>query len=437
MSHANPASRPASMPMRERFVLTAALAFVIMTLGAGPLRMTLSTVGLSVIIYIPNLMLLLAVFWQSTAEPLQRGFSALNLIALTVPLYAIVIGLQFTGSVQVAMGVYVLLPFWFGLACGPVLLKHWPRVLGVVPLLWALTAGGVLLNQLITYPWEGFGYNVGDLDVEGARQWYAGGGNKRLAGFARSSFDAAAQVQILGILLVLRTKSSLLRTIFWATTLLAILPTNSKGILLVAVVLTPIALFRNSLPETPLRALPALFGAIALALPLSTLLFSFHAQFSNPTLANVTYSFYDRLNSMWPEAWELLHRYGNLLLGRGIGGIGTAQSYFERSLFNAGDNIFMYWFVVFGWVALPGFVLLLMRTLRIRPCKSDVQMSVYCLLLATLVYGSMTNIVENAGFALVCGLVVRWLCSTPALNSPRLPMPSSLPLPQLSAATTH
>jgi len=202
-------------------------------------------------------------------------------------------------------------------------------------------------------------------------------------------------------------------------------PTNSKGVLLVMVVLTPIVLLRTRLPETPLRALPALFGTVGLALPASTLMFAFNSPLKDPTLANATYSFYDRLNYMWPEAWALLSEHGNLLLGRGIGGIGTAQTYFEGSLFNAGDNLFMYWFVVFGWAALPGFVLLLMRSLRIRPFRTPKEMRFYCLLLATLVYGTMTNIVENAMSALVCGMLVRWLLSTPAGTPRRASFPKT------------
>ena len=79
----------------------------------------------------------------------------------------------------------------------------------------------------------------------------------------------------------------------------------------------------------------------------------------------------------------------------------------------AGDNIFMYWFVVFGWAAFPAFLLILLKSLRLRPFRSEVELRVYALLLAMLAYGAMTNIVENAVFALVCGMVIRWLCSTP------------------------
>lgn len=413
MSGVAQSAGPGAGNWRERLVLVAALSFVLMTILAGPARMTLSAVGLSPLIYLPNLLMLAAIGWQVLAEPMQRGFTALNLIALVIPAFAVAVGLQFCPPVQVAMGLYVMLPLIFGIACGPVLLARWDSVGRVVPLLWLVVVAGVLANQLVEYPWEGFGYSVGDLDVEGSRQWYATGGGKRLAGFSRASFDAAVQVQLMGILLAIQTRSRLLRTLVWALTIAAILPTNSKGILMVAAVMTPIVLFRGVLPESPLRALPALFGAVGLALPMATLVFTFSSPLSDPFLANATFSFYDRLNYMWPEAWSLLDEKGHVLLGRGIGGIGTAQNYFEPALFNAGDNLFMYWFVVFGWAALPGFLLILLRTLRLRPFRDPEEMRIYCLLLATLVYGTMTNIVENAIFALVTGVVIRWLCASP------------------------
>jgi len=405
---------PDDLRSRERFILLAGLAYVATTVLAGPLRMYLSLAGLSALIYAPNLLLLLAIGWQLLALPGERGFTGIHLVALLIPCNALAVGLQFVSAAQAAMGLYVLLPFWFGLTCGPVLLERWHLVGRLVPLCWLVVVTGVLANQLIEYPWEGFGYNVGNLEVEGSRQWFANGGTRRLAGLARASFDAAVHVQLAGVLLALQTRSSLLRLLVWAVTIAAILPTTSKGMLLAAVVLTPIVLLRGALPATPLRFLPAVFGSIGLALPVSTLFFKFSSPLKDPLLANLTNSFYDRLNDMWPGAWALLSDHGHPLLGRGVGGIGTAQNYFEPALFNAGDNLFMYWFVVFGWVALPGIALLLLASLRIQPQRNAEEMRVYCLLLTTLVYGMITNIVENALSALVFGLVVRWLCSNPA-----------------------
>ena len=37
----------------------------------------------------------------------------------------------------------------------------------------------------------------------------------------------------------------------------------------------------------------------------------------------------------------------------------------------------------------------------------------------------MTNIVENAMSALVCGMIVRWLCSTPAAQRARPALPTT------------
>ncbi len=398
---------------REHFVLLAGFAFVSVTLLAGPLRMYLSTLGLAPLVYVPNLLMAIAIGWQLLAEPRDTGFTATRLVALLIPPYAVIVGLQFIPPVQVAMGLYVLLPFVFGIACGTVFERNWASVARFVPWLWAVAVSGVILNLRVEYPWEGFGYDLGSLEVEGSRQWYADGGVKRLAGFARASFDAAVQVLLTGVLFALGVRRTLLRAVLWGVTIAAILPTNSKGVLLAAAVLAPIVLFGTKLPQTLLRALPAIFGGVALALPISALLFTFDSPLRDPALASATYSFFDRLNDMWPTAWALLSDGGNFLLGRGVGGIGTAQTYFEPALFNAGDNLFMYWFVVFGWVALPGFVLLLLRSIRIRPHLDNAAMRVYCLLLATLVYGSITNIVENAFSALICGMVVRCLAAAP------------------------
>ena len=406
---------------RERFVLIAGSAFVAVTVLAGPLRMYLSLAGLSPLIYVPNLMLLLAIAWQLIAELRERGLTASRLIAFLIPGYALAIALQFVPAVQAAMGFYVLLPFVYGIACGRVLLERWHTICRILPYIWLLVVAGVLANLAVDYPWEGFGYRLGSLDVDGSRQWYAGGGNKRLAGFARASFDAAVQIQVAGILLALKIRSKMLRLLVWLLTIAAILPTNSKGVLLAVAVITPVVLLRRALPELPLRALPALFGAIGIALPVATLMFVFDSPLKDPALANATHSFYDRLNYMWPEAWALLGEQGHWLLGRGVGGIGTAQTYFEPALFNAGDNLFMYWFVIFGWAALPGFAMLLLISLRVRPFRTATELQFYCLLLATLVYGVMTNIVENAISALVCGLQVHWLVARHPVASTGLP----------------
>ena len=402
--------------LRLRLIMLTLLAFFVLTALSGPVRMGLSMVGLSMLVYIPNVMMIVLIGWQIFSDPHERGFSALNLIALLIPITAFVIGMQFIPTIQVAMGIYVLIPFVFGIVCGPVIISNLRHINKFVPWLWVIVSAGVAINYFVTYPWEGFGYSVGSLEVEGSRQWYATGGVKRLAGFSRSSFDAAGHIQILALLFVITLKRFITISTVWLISGAVILLTTTKGMFLVLLVLSPIVLFRKFLPQSPIRALPLFFGVLGFALPASTLMFTYDSQFSNPTLANLTYSYFDRLNYMWPEAWKLLAENGNMFMGRGIGGIGTAQTYFEPSMFNAADNLFLYWFVVFGWAALPIVILLMLRTIKIKPLEDQEQFTIYCLLLAVIVYGMLTNIVENALFGIICGILIRWLAGTPTAN---------------------
>ena len=58
------------------------------------------------------------------------------------------------------------------------------------------------------------------------------------------------------------------------------------------------------------------------------------------------------MQGAWPEAIELIHDSGNSLLGRGIGGLGTSQLYFEHDLYNPGDNMFIHIWANYGIIFL-------------------------------------------------------------------------------------
>jgi hypothetical protein len=77
--------------------------------------------------------------------------------------------------------------------------------------------------------------------------------------------------------------------------------------------------------------------------------------------------------------------------------------------FNAADNLFMYWFVIWGWIALPGFLVLLLRTLRLNHRRSSQEAASFCMLLATFVYGITANVVESGLFAIAAGMSIRFL----------------------------
>lgn len=384
-------------------------AFCTANVVTGPLRWMFALVKLTPLIYLPTMGLLLGIAWTLFRNWQRHGISRLQVVTLAVLAYAVVLGLFFTPVVQVVFGVYVLLPFFFGLVAAPVILHNPEQMQRYIFILWVIACVGVLLNVLVTYPWEGFEYEVAGQSIEGAREWQSTGGGKRLAGFSRSSFDGAIQIQLLAIAFIMLRRGLLGNILIWLISGAAIFFTTSKGIYNVFLVLTPVVFLKERMPERVLRAWPLFFGLISLWLVVSTQFIDYSFSINDPFWANITFSFYDRLNNMWPEAWALIAQHGSPLLGRGFGGLGTAQTYFEPELFNAGDNLFMYWIVIFGWLALVPIIILLLASLWIRPWTRKGDSLPYALTLATIVYGITTNVVENAFFAITCGMVVHFL----------------------------
>ena len=122
-------------------------------------------------------------------------------------------------------------------------------------------------------------------------------------------------------------------------------------------------------------------------------------------------SFIDRMNDMWPRAWDLATVQGLPPLGRGMGGIGSALSIFEPDLANAGDNVFVYLWVVVGVVALPMWVAVQHGLFRLVPRASVGSPAAMALALSPAVmgYGGVSNIFEHAMLAAGMGGIVRVL----------------------------
>ena len=392
----------------QALTLLTLMSYCLTAAITGPFRWAAGMVGLTPIVYLPQVLMLLStlvvLIWEA-----RQGLMPMRAMTLLVIGYAVLVGLFHTPVTQVLFGIYTLLPFWFGLSCAEVIFRHWSNIFRVSVWLWALAVVGVLLNYWVAYPWEGYGYSVGDVDIVSSREWENIGGGKRLAGFSRASFDAALQILLLGLIVVLNLRTFGMRVLVWGITFMTIYMTTSKGVYNMFVVLTPIVLLGTRLPASAVRWWPMALGLVALLLPMTPLFMDVNFYIRDEALANLTYSFWDRLNDMWPNAWKLLETQGNILWGRGLGGIGTPQTYFEANRFNAADNIFVYWFVIFGWVALPGFLLLLLRSLRLNPSRHAVELAGFCLFVATLVYGITANVVESGFFAIAAGMSVRYL----------------------------
>ena len=111
---------------------------------------------------------------------------------------------------------------------------------------------------------------------------------------------------------------------------------------------------------------------VMILLPLSTVWIHYDPALHSFAGKFLFASFGDRLNWMWPDSLHLLDLGGSWhwWVGRGLGGIGAAQQYFEPAHYLAADNLFVYVTVYFGLpVALLLFVAVWWRIVRLSPSR--------------------------------------------------------------------
>lgn len=388
------------------------VVFLFSNVLLGPIRWLFAISGLTFLIYLPivaiGLAWMIGVARDMYFNRLTHAYFALLLVAA----FGIVNGLLNIGSViQVGFGFYVLWPMMFGLVYGREMVARLQNAYGLTVGLWLIASIGVIANSLTTYPWEGFEYSVGGVDVETSREWYAGGGVKRLAGLSRASFDAAIQVTLLSCLAFAVTRSLLIRIVMAGITIAAIYFTNAKGMFLSFMAMFALSML-NDAWLAKLKVF--VFGALmmfGMGLPIGAWIAQYSFDITGVAANPLIYSFTDRIENMWPEALELMHEHGTVWLGRGFGGIGVSQTYFEPFLFNAADNVYVYVAAILGLGAFPVAMVVMIRFMTRRLKNPTGERFTYLLMTATLVYGLTANVFENAMMAMVAGILIRIACS--------------------------
>jgi hypothetical protein len=403
----------------SNFVFLTGFAFMAMQLTGGVVRWVLDMVGASALTYIPNLMMLMCVLVVLASEIFYGRLQLMAFLFLVLVALAFTVGTYNTGRAsQSAFGLWVLLPFLFGISTAPILMEQFKLRPAFFIFLFACASGGVIVHNFVSYPWVGVSYQIGGVEIEGAREWQAAGGASRLSGLARSSFDVAGQIIVASGLLSLYIKSPFLRIFLWAACGFSISLSTSKGILL-ALLMTLIvseSLIRGW--KLPVRAIFSI-GILWLFVPPILGWTVDWSQAARTDIDNPLYgSFIDRMNDMWPRAWELGVDFGLPLLGRGLGGIGVPVSVFEPALANAGDNLWVYLMVVLGALSIPFFVAGYIQIYKYFSNLSTIE-SKEVVILAVIVnwYGGVSNILEHAVLALTFGILCRYLASPPNLRN--------------------
>jgi hypothetical protein len=316
---------------------------------------------------------------------------------------------------QTLFGVKVWLPFLVGFLLFEADIlpaMHWRTRWWLV---WLVLCCSVLLNHFVEYPWSGLNVDVGDASISANREW-AAGGIRRLSGFARTSYDAAAIILVLFIYLICvprRVASSLFLILFSGA---AIALTTSKGAavaFLATLGMLPLLHYAKSAKSTAKYALYAgliVLAATGLAVPLMSEQIQFpRLQVGTPEFWLFS-SFVDRAWLTWPRSFALLTQGWQWFVGRGLGGIGAAQNLFEPSIYTPGDNFFIYLYVTAGAFGAALYAYLALSVVKLSFDQAP-HRAAYLLVLAVFAYGLTVNLVESATLALSLGGVFAFVMS--------------------------
>ena len=394
---AEPADRSDQIVRAAGLFRWVALGMAMTYLFEGPARYVLMLAHVPTLIYLRDVAAFaLVAFAVSSWLGGERRLFPL-VVAVYVLFLHLLCGVFTLPSVlQPLLGLKVFFTFLFGMAAAGAIAERAQSLAGLALAAFLATACGVALDVVIDFPWAGEAYESAIATVQVSREW-SSGGIPRLAGFARASFDAATIVLVLIVPLLASRWNVLFRALLWVTAFATIWLTTSKGALLALAALAVWAVLEGR-SSTKRLVLPwiATFASICLALPIAATQFGFGVRRSQ--VAGWLSSFVERIDFMWPDALNTWLTHGNLLTGRGLGGIGFAQVSGEWWRYNAADNLMIYLLVSFGVFAVlyaGGFLVTLRRTFHADPSQEFLALCVRGWALLVFSYGCTSNMVEQ------------------------------------------
>lgn len=406
------------LTLSQRLQLSLLFIFLFSEVMTGPLRFLLSMANLSALVYVPKI-LLAATVLGVTLYRLYVGRIS-TAFALTLLIFALssLVGWIYTGNLmQPAFGIFALVPLLYAVMAEPALRKAGSRILPYVVVLWCLAAVGVAIDYYTNVPWTGLEYTLGGFSVEGSREWTTFG-FERVAGFARASFEAADQLLLLSIVIVFLSERKLLKPIVWIATGILIYWTTTKKTSGTWIILTLVLPWMNAhfTPTVIIRqaawVIPTLAALIGIALPVSTLFITYQLNLNDFVSQVLFASFDERLTYVWPASLDLALTHGSPFFGRGIGGIGIAQKYFEEILQMPADNFFIYLYVIFGVFSLPLIYFYTKRAAAVFIKKQDYANLMWALCTAILFGGWAGNVMESPIKSIALGVSISYLSCT-------------------------
>lgn len=316
--------------------------------AVGAARYFFGDIGAGQLVYTPKILMAINIFFS-----LLTNFDVVALfVVCTFVLAALVGALNGVTLPAIAFQLWIMLPLIFALLVPKNIATYEPPYerSRTIAIIFFVAIIGVVANYFIEFPWADSAFDVGNYSVEANKLSYAGD-SVRLAGLGRTSASTGLILGVLAIWLICRARSWTMKWIYLGTATLALVLTTNKTSILALLIVTFIHSFASNAIASRVRRVAFV---LQLFIPAVSLAAADYIT-TQPTEYSVYSSLLDRIVTTWPDILIGLYKNSDLLLGRGLGGFGSATDYFSTgTTFNTGyaDNIALYVMSTCGIVGL-------------------------------------------------------------------------------------
>ncbi|RZT04592.1 hypothetical protein SAMN05216319_3621 [Duganella sp. CF402] len=411
--HASPA-----LTGGERLVSRLTILYLATFVCEGALRFILNKAHLSSMLYLRDLLPVMGAGVLLTTWMGNRRQPMVPLLVVMLLLFHFFIGFFFIGNLfQQLFGMKMLMPVVLGLAVGhmglPMTLERirWYAAFTII-----IVVASLAINYKVPFPWEGADFeSVFGVTPQG-RNWTAGS-FRRLAGLSRSSYDAACALLYCAAIVVASFRGVFFRISMWLLAFIGIALTTSKGSEVAMLALAGVVIFADGgrrIGWLRFCVLGSLF--LVLLAPMLALVMDVRIRDFVGSAAWWLSSYADRMENTWPRALKLLMEHGNIVIGRGIGGVGTPQGFGEARLYSPADNIFVYWTLTMGMLGWAYGGAILTKLLTWHGETEQQRLVMYGFVISVLIYGIGANIMEQPLSGFGVGYVIAVLFRPRTLN---------------------
>jgi len=400
----------AGTPLFDKAALALLFLLLLTDVLDGAIRYWALQLHLLWLPYLPRFLMALVLGPMLLVRVAGEGLNFMYVALLSLFTLAAIQGVFNLGNTgQVEFGLWVLLPFLYGVVVAESIIRNWKKLIPYAVLLWVLAEAGVCINYFHSWPWAGLDYQLGATEVNAGHLWQTGGIQiDRLTGFTRSWFEAAIQILFLAIFL-----RSALRKHWWIPVWIlsggAIVLTTTKTTIVAFLLFSALWVFWRRGISKPWGALLIMLVCLDVVLPLS-LFFTQEYRLGedrSPAVHLVVASLIARVQQEWPEALSMIATRGGPILGRGMGGIGSAQSFFEPAIQNGGENVALF---LYGYFGLLGVVFLLAYAWKASRMSRNGRIGefVFCCACVVLLEGAAMSVLEASLFLSLAFGVSLW-----------------------------